>query len=96
MSLVLIPFPVTAFRHVLVVFVDVLLVLDFARLPLLPRYAQSRLGFKRFAQACQPRVDPHTVMRGIEGALSQLGDPLHLFAKRPPSFRPGRLARDGL
>ena len=89
MSLVLIPFPGTAFRHILAVLVDVLLVLDFADLSLIIPRAQRRLGFERFAHARQPRVNPHTVMRGIEGALSQFDNPLHMIAKRPPSFRPG-------
>ncbi|MGA8240520.1 MAG: hypothetical protein WB818_08100 [Desulfobacterales bacterium] len=51
--------------------------------------AQSRLGFERFAHERQPRIDPCTFMRGLEGSLGQLGDPLHVFAKGPPTLWAG-------
>src|SRR5665647_1414357 len=83
-------------RPVLAVSVDVLLVLDSARLFLLFPRAQSRLSFERFTHARQQRVDPRTIMGELDGTLGQLGDPLHLFADRPPAVRVGRQTGKGL
>jgi hypothetical protein len=42
-------------------------------------WARSRLGFERLAHLPQPPFDPRTFMRGFDGAIGQLGNPLHLF-----------------
>ncbi len=61
-----------------------------------PHWTDHLLGFKHFAHARQPHVDPCTVMGRLEGALCQLGDPLHLFAKRPPTLWAGHQTGKGL
>ena len=41
-------------------------------------------------------LKPCPVVRGLDGAFGQFGDPLHLFAERLPPTRAGRQTRDGL
>ena len=52
--------------------------------------------FECFADTRQPALKSCPVVRRLDAAFGQFGDPLHLVTERPPPARAGRQTGDGL
>ena len=66
------------------------------RKPALCPRACRRLRFERGLDVLQPLRDPRAIMAGIDGAMGQFGEPLHLFAEFAKAARIGRQPGEGL